>query len=219
MPPLLNIIGKKFHRLTVLSRIKRYGDSRWLCKCDCGNTTTALGYNLKNGAVKSCGCLQREEASIHMTKKKTIHGMARTRQYRIWNGIKNRCLNPNSEGYKNYGAKGITVCDRWLKFINFWEDMKEGYESGLSIDRKDNAKGYYKENCRWATMRMQANNRTSNRPITFNGITLNLHQWSRKIGVSSNTIDERLKRGWTLKKALTTKVPHQNRSRGSRFYE
>lgn len=203
MPPLLNIIGKKFHRLTVLERVPRVGDSRWKCKCDCGNITHALGYNLTGGAVKSCGCLQREEASKYMTKKKTIHGMARTRQYRIWNGMKNRCLNPNSEGYKDYGAKGITVCERWHKFMNFWEDMKEGYSDNLSIDRKDNEKGYCKENCRWIDMVGQANNRTNNRPITLNGVTMNLHQWARKTGIKPNTIDERLKRGWTLEKALT----------------
>jgi len=206
MPPLLNIIGKKFHRLIVLERIPRVGDSRWKCKCDCGNTTSALGYNLKNGAVKSCGCLQREEASKSMRKRKTTHGMARSRQYKIWNGIKNRCLNIKSKEYKRYGMRGIKICDRWLKFENFWKDMENGYKTNLSIERINNNGNYCKENCKWATMKEQQNNRRSNTPITFNGLTLNLHQWAKKTGIKPNTIMERLKRGWTVKKALTRPV-------------
>jgi len=168
-----NLIGKKFGRLTV---IKYFKDCKRICKCDCGNYKVAIGADLKRGNIQSCGCLQKELTGKRFTK----HGMRGARFYSIWCAVKDRCSNINSHSFRWYGARGISVCERWGKFENFRDDMYENYlkhvkrfgEKQTTIDRIDNDGNYCKENCRWATHKQQTSNRRINRDV--NGIFRNI---------------------------------------------
>lgn len=130
------------------------------------------------------------------------------RTYNVWRGIKSRCLNTNYKRFKDYGGRGITVCDRWLKFDNFLEDMGE-VPNGRSIDRIDNNKGYYKENCRWATPKEQSSNTRDTVFLTYKNETLSVIQWSRKIGINAGTLRDRIHRGWSIEKTLSIFPPKE----------
>lgn len=133
--------------------------------------------------------------------------MSNTRYYRIHNTMKQRCLNSKVKKYKNYGGRGITVCERWLEsFENFWEDMKEGYADHLQIDRIDNDKGYCKENCRWVTSKVNNNNRRDKSTNKY--YKGNLTQSIKEHNVHYQTVVSRLRMGWTFKKAIST-PPHK----------
>lgn len=154
MPPLKNIAGQKFGRLTALSvESKSPTGVWWKCSCDCGASAIIEGRSLRNESTRSCGCLAMEVAK---TASKT-HGMTGTSTHNIWMGMRQRCENPSNKRYKDYGGRGIVVCKRWHIFENFLKDMGER-PSGLSIERKNNNKGYCKSNCKWATRIEQANN-------------------------------------------------------------
>ena len=138
----------------------------------------------------------------------TRHGMSRTKPYAAWQQMKERCLNSNSKSYKYYGGRGITVCKEWKdSFENFYKDMGDR-PIKMTIDRIDNDGNYCKENCRWATINQQNNNRSTNNPITFRGKTLNITAWSRHVGKPLSTIINRINRGWEIEKVLfyTTKT-------------
>ena len=128
--------------------------------------------------------------------------MSRTPLYKIWRSMKTRCLSINHPSYQYYGAKGIAVCNEWLSFEGFYKDMGDRPSNKHSIDRKDGSKGYFKDNCRWATPEEQSNNTKTNRPLTHNGITMNLSQWARKMGMSKGMLKHRVDSGWPLGKAL-----------------
>ena len=133
-----------------------------------------------------------------------IHGMSYSREYISWQTMKARCYNKNNDHYKNWGGRGIAVCDKWKNsFENFYEDMGKR-PAGTTLDRINNDKGYSPENCRWATMKQQENNRRNNHLITYNGKTMTISQWSERLNFKKHIIGERLKRGWSVEKALTT---------------
>lgn len=173
MPAFQDLTGQRFGRLTVLERAENgsHGRTRWMCQCDCGNTHIATAAHLKSGEVSSCKCLKKEFFAAKASEiasgnhNKRTHGKTGSRLYGIWNGMKQRCSNPNRNRYDHYGGKGITVCDEWLHNFQAFYDwaMANGYADNLTIDRNDNDKGYSPDNCRWATMKEQQNNRTNNK--------------------------------------------------------
>ena len=177
-----DLTGQTFGRLIALNRVPVKGDSKWVCRCSCGTIKTISGADLVSGHTKSCGCYFKEILS----KSNLKHGERRrgktTKEYRTWIGINCRCRNKNDARYKDYGERGITVCDRWRhSFENFLEDMGR-CPDGLSIDRKDVNGNYEPSNCRWATNEQQANNTRANIKLSFNGETLSVSQWARKLG-------------------------------------
>lgn len=142
------------------------------------------------------------------------HGMRYTKQYRTWRNIKNRCLNPNHPQYYMYGGRGITVCDRWLEFANFWEDVKDIYSDTLEIDRIDNNKGYELGNCRWTTRSINSSNRRTNVLLIYKGDIYTMMQLSQKYNINFNSLWKRIKHGRTVEQAIETPINEKRRTRG-----
>jgi hypothetical protein len=224
---------KRFGRLIAVEQIptkelNARGDPRYYhCVCDCGGTTDARGYSLAAGILKSCGCAQRESAVKTGKSRSGIaikHGGCigqHTKQnvdkeiagaYLSWRAMMTRCFNKKCSGYTLYGGIGISVCNRWKDFSYFLEDMGKR-PCGMSIDRIDGTKGYFKENCRWANKVEQANNKPGfNRIIEFNGKVQSVSLWAKEVGVSVALLFQRLNRGWSIERALTTRartLPHR----------
>jgi len=187
--------GDKYNRLTAIkfSHRDKRGHQYWLFKCDCGNENVILVSNVKRGTTKACGCLLK------------THGMHGTKTYWSWAAMKDRCLNKNNPEYKHYGGRGIKVCNEWVKFENFYKDMGE-CPPNKTLDRIDNSKGYYKENCRWANLKEQNNNKRTNHLITYKGKTQTISQWARELNLGYKCLSHRINRGWKIERALTTKI-------------
>lgn len=198
--PRLDLIGKRFGKLIVVDYFGiRKRHTYWNVECDCNNLLVVIGTNLQRGCTKSCGCLQKS-----VTRERClIHGMSRTAIYDIWKSMKGRCLNTKDKRYKSYGGRGITICDRWLKFEGFYEDMGD-QPNGMTIERIDNDRDYNKDNCKWATMKEQAQNRRTNVILSYKGIDLNVTQWAEKLGINSDKLYYRLKQGWSVDRIFAT---------------
>lgn len=209
----IEMVGKKFAMLTVLKEIGVYGSAQhktYLCLCDCGTKKIIVGASIRAERAKSCGCLSKK-TQFNSDFAKT-HGLSRSRIYRIWLGMKQRC-SEKSKGKtrKLYYDKGIRVCSRWMKFDNFVADMGIPMKS-MTIDRIDGNGNYSPENCRWATKKEQANNTAANHRLSFNGKTMSVAKWSEQVGIKQNTIVYRLARGWPVEKALTKPIQQRIRT-------
>lgn len=203
-PRINNITGQRFGRLTVLSfsHMNKGRRAVWNCECDCGAQCQVEGTKLATGRTKSCGCLRPDAAR----ENNSTHGHS---THYLWNTYAKmiaRCYTPSDKSYKRYGARGITVCERWREsFVNFLADMGDRPD-GCSIDRIDNDGPYAPENCRWATLSQQNSNTRQNHNLTYDGETLTIAQWSLRLGISQHTIRNRLRYGWSVERTLTEPV-------------
>lgn len=183
-------MGQRFGRLTVTGFVHKRNKWYWRCRCDCGNEIVAQGCIVRSGHTLSCGCYQREVAS----EANITHGMTKSRLYRIYNAVKNRCYNQGQPNYVNYGARGIRMCEEWLNsFENFREwAMSSGYTDDLTIERIDNSKDYGPDNCRWATRAEQSRNTRRNHLFTYEGRTQVLTDWCAELGLNFHTVENRI---------------------------
>lgn len=173
----------------------------WLCRCDCGTEREVSEDLLRRAASTSCGCKQ-VEAAVEAGRATKTHGMKRRTEYFIWSTMKQRCLNPKSNGYARYGGRGINICDRWRdSFEAFYEDMGPRPSNRHSIDRIDNDGGYEPSNCRWSEIEQQVRNRRSTRWVQFRGATMCLADVAELVGMNAGTLRARLQRGWSLERA------------------
>lgn len=191
--------GMIFGRLTAVSKSDK---KRWNCVCSCGRSTVTPVQNLNSGKAKSCGCLARELVSERGTKHGNgRHGVHRTKAYHTWDGMIQRCTNPNFKQWGDYGGRGITVCEEWRDFATFLADMGQPPD-GFTIDRINNNLGYNKDNCRWVSRKEQQRNRRNSHIITIDGQTKSIIEWSEILGIAIHTVHSRLQRGWTELEAL-----------------
>lgn len=205
--PRLDLTGQRFGALVVkeIDKSTTYRKVRWLCNCDCGATHCASTSSLRGGKVASCGCTK----AARISAARTIHGDSRSSkpraaEYVVWCQIKGRCTNSSLPGYKHYGARGITLCDRWLQYENFIADMGRRPSPKHTIERKNGKLGYSPDNCVWATRDVQNNNTSRNHRLVYKGKDLTLAQWAKLRRLKPTTLRMRLKVGWDLERALTT---------------
>lgn len=204
------MIGRKFGKLTVLEELtkRKHGNKVYKCVCDCGNTIDVIGYSLKTGNTKSCGCLKQENAFI-LGKNKRTHGKTHNPLYRNWLCMKARCYNKSDNHYSDYGKRGVKVYDEWLHNFQVFYDwaISHGYHKGLTIDRIDVNGDYEPSNCRWATPKQQARNRRSNRNYTINGEKHCLKEWCEILNLKYSTVLARInKLNWNIFQALELEV-------------
>ena len=192
MGKFIDLTGQTFGRLTVLQRAGKAKDGhiRWLCRCSCGNEVVVSSRNLKHGYTQSCGCLYRE---TH-----TKHGMHHTSIYGTWQGMKDRCENPNCPSFNNYGGRGIKVCPQWHDFLNFYNDVSKlphFGEKGYTLDRIDNNGDYCPGNVRWADKKTQGRNKRNNILVEYDGVEMCLKDAAKLSGINYDTLRSRYKHG------------------------
>lgn len=197
-----DISGQKFGRLTALYHLHNTkGRTKWLCVCECGNLKWVSITHLRGGATKSCGCYNKEQCKMKFTK----HGKRYDRLWNIWEHIKQRCYNINNKNYKDYGGRGIAVCDEWRNDFQAFYDwaINNGYDDTLTIDRINVNGNYEPNNCRWVPNKQQARNRRNNRTFTINGETHCLSEWCEVLNLKRSTVFNRVNTlGWSIERAL-----------------
>jgi hypothetical protein len=198
----VDITGQKFGRLTALSCVgmSEKRSALWLCQCDCGSTKVVPSYYLRSGDTRSCGCWQREGCNHRK------HGQYQTTVYKRWNSMITRCTRVANPQYRHYGGRGITVTPKWLDFNGFREDMEPSFTEGMSLDRIDNNQGYCKENCRWVPLSRQSRNKRNTIRINFKGQNLPLADVADILGMAYDTLETRIRRGWSTERAVNTPV-------------
>jgi len=198
-----DITGQKHGRLVAIECLGTKGNGYWWkCICECGTEKTTSAANLVSGNVSSCGCAQRECPKRLFTK----HGRSTSKEYVSWDAMNRRCGDPRNPQFKNYGGRGIKVCDRWQTFENFLADMGPR-PPGTSLDRyPDNDGNYDPKNCKWSSRQEQQRNKRNNRKITINSQTKSVSAWADIFKISNKTVFDRLKRGWTPERSLSEPV-------------
>lgn len=214
----IEMIGKKFGSLTVIGlsdyRGKNGRDKYYICKCDCGNENIQiLGTALRRKDKPTLNC---KECGI---KKKEKYGtkVRGTKLYRAWDHMKYRCCNENCKNYNEYGGRGIIICNEWLGedgFTNFMKwSLENGFDQNKSIDRINNDGNYEPSNCRWTDMKTQANNKSINKIIEYNGISKTMSKWAEEYGVPYGTFVKRINYGWNIERALNEEVTQSRKKK------
>ena len=206
--PTHDLSGQRFGALTPRFPTQIGVKMHWISDCECGNECVVYAYSLLNGAATSCGCRRTARIIAQSTKHGNAQRGRSTGEYRSWQRIWQRCTNPRTPGFENYGGRGISVCDRWLDFTAFLEDMGPKPAPEYTIERKDNDGDYAPDNCMWATRREQSRNRRNNVQLTARGETLVMQDWAARTGISISTIAGRLARGWSVEDAVLTPAQH-----------
>lgn len=197
-----DLSGKPFELLTVnhLLDVHRIGKQLyyyWCCRCICGQWSVVRSGNLTSRHASSCGCRKRQVTGA----RARTHGLSKTREYKIWSGMVQRCCNHRNPDYHAYGERGITICARWRSdFLSFLKDMGKAPSNSHSIERKDVNGSYCKENCCWATSKEQCNNTRRNIFITYKGLRMNLMQLSETLHINYFTLRNRYQRGWSIER-------------------
>lgn len=198
-----DVVGKEYGMLTVIEELMRVNRKRvLLVQCECGNRTTADLNNLKSGNTTSCGCYAKKL----LGERNKTHGLCYHLLYGTWGNIKTRCYNKNSENFPDYGLRGISMCDEWhYSFLVFYNwCIKNGWEEGLTVERKDNDGNYEPSNCIIATTDIQARNKRNNIYIEFDGRKMVVADWSKELGIPFTTITQRLKMGLPIEQVLSS---------------
>ena len=198
-----DLAGHIYGLWTAIERAGRRGnDATWHCRCRCGTEREVSGAHLVSGKSRSCGCTRTETQRAAVT----THGMEKTRIYKIWQQMKQRCSNPKAPNYAEYGGRGIRVCQEWEdSFESFFSDMGHPPSDDHTLDRRENDGHYTKLNCRWATRSEQQRNKRNSRSITFRGETKNVVEWAELYGLHYTTLAKRVFHlGWDIERALTT---------------
>ncbi len=216
MGRFIDIEGKPFGLLTAVrpDGKDKFGLTFWLCKCVCGKEKRIRVTSLIRPArpTRSCGCIQPGATATAVTTHGHTKGRSMTKEYKSWTGMRNRCHNPKDPHFKDYGARGISVCVEWLaSFDTFISHVGRIPQDGTryTLDRIDNERGYEPGNVRWADKMTQASNRRNSIIITAFGKTMTLPQWSRETGLCKKTIRNRLLAGWTHERAISEPLHHQ----------
>ena len=205
MGKIIDLTGQRFGKLKVIKfhSLDYRNRALWKCKCDCGNFHVVAGTLLRGGSVRSCGC-SKIESTI---KRNTTHGLSKHPIYNIWIHIKRRCYNENYPDYKDYGGRGITICDEWIHDFKAFYDwsISHGWKRGLSIDRIDNNGIYEPANCRWTTIEVQANNTRRIHAITYMGKTQSMMDWCKELDLDYYAVRSRINSyHWSIEKTFTT---------------
>lgn len=211
----IDLTGKRYGNLEVIKLVvdEPGKKKKWLCKCDCGNVCIVAGSNLRNGHTKSC----IECGHKVVAKKKTVHGETGTKLYLVWRAVLNRCENPKSKSYCDYGKRGIHLCEEWHNPKIFFDwAHKSGYEDGLEIDRINVNGDYCPENCRWITKQENANNKRNNKVVEYAGEKKTLAEWARFYNVNYKNLSRNLKKGYTLIEAVNREKMGDRTHRGSK---
>lgn len=205
-----DLTNKRFGKLLVIENTNKKKNKKtiWLCKCDCGDYKEVQVDNLTTGHTKSCGCLNG---------KGYKHNLKNTRLYYIWSCMKQRCYNKNHKQYKDYGQRGIKICNEWHEFINFYNwAINTDYQDNLTIDRINNNGNYEPENCRWVNMKIQSNNRRSNHIIEYKNETHTLKEWCDILKLNYKTMQTRINSlKWGVEKAFETPINTKYRNKRS----
>ena len=209
-----NLMGKKINWITIigLDRTENH-HNYWVCECECGTKFIAIGNNIVRGKTKSCGCMKIAFAPWY----KRTHGDCNARLYHIWASMKKRTLNKNEKRYKDYGGRGIKVCDKWLDYEGFNEDMNRTYfkhvrefgERQTTIERKDVDGNYCLGNCTWATYQEQSANKRTNVRLELNGKEYTLTEITEKFNINRATLMDRIRKGWSVERSVSTPINYR----------
>ncbi len=208
LPKRLEIkAGDRFGRLTIIRELSKYKQKRYfLCRCECGNTRRVRLVAMRAGEIKSCGCLRDEQNRVAGYK----HGLHGSGPYWSWRDMKQRCFNLNNVSYKYYGGRGITICEEWLEYENFYAwAIENGHKSGLTIERINNNGNYEPKNCCWIPAQKQSENTRRSKYISYQGETKILKHWAKATGIRYSVLQARFANGWSTEKALNTPVRKQ----------
>lgn len=199
----IDLTGQSFGQLTVLSRAENNGIAvMWNCVCSCGTVKSVSAGNLTKGSTVSCGCYRIKNTISRLS----THGMRYTPTYRAWIAMRRRCFVESDDSFKDYGGRGVTVCDRWVNsFDNFLSDMGVRPD-GKSLDRIYVNGPYSPENCRWSSLVEQARNKRNSRFITYDGETLSMAEWCERLGGGRSVVSGRLLRGWSEARAVSEPI-------------